>query len=70
MAQCIRPHLPFCGPGFESQALHYAYSVFSILYYIFLCIEKRTKTKMGLADILNSAWVATRSSIDLCKLDF
>ena len=35
--------LPSCGPRFESQAHHLCFSHSQILYYIFHCVEERTK---------------------------
>ena len=35
--------LPSCGPRFESQAHHQSFSHSQILYYIFHCVEERTK---------------------------
>ena len=40
IAQWIRLHLPFWGPGFESQSHHLRFSVYSQICH---CVEKRTK---------------------------
>ena len=42
IAQWIRLRLPYCGPGFESQAHQLCFNS-QILYYICRYIEKRTK---------------------------
>ena len=54
MTQWIRLHLPFCGPGFKSQAHHLCFYS-QILYYICHWIEKKMKINKqmpGLAHIL------------------
>ena len=40
ITQWIRLHLPFCGPGFESQAHHLRFDS-KILCYICHCMERR-----------------------------
>ena len=43
IAQCIYLLLPSCSFGFKSQAHHLCFLHFHILYYIYHCVEKRTK---------------------------
>ena len=57
IAQWIRLRLPYCGPGFESQAHQLCFNS-QILYYICRFIEKRTKINKkspGQAHILKNA---------------
>ena len=56
IAQWISLHLRSYGPGFESQShIINAFSIYSLLYYIFNCVVKRmkmNKKRPGLAHIL------------------
>ena len=54
ITQWIRLHLPYCGPGFESQAHHqYIFHLLSILYYYCHCVAIRTKTNKKRPSLAN-----------------